>query len=129
MTQDASQLNPSCTFVGKICLVSVNRLLGSGSGQRKLQNGSEATARKGVDLCLRNSRIALLRADASLVAHSMLGILVVIPLGEILMQVIKASRRWMAFITVSIILAIGAFYELIEWWVSVWQPQSSAINS
>ena len=53
------------------------------------------------------------------VAHFMLGFLVAIPVREILMQVIKASRRWMAFITVSIILAIGAFYELIEWWVSV----------
>jgi putative membrane protein len=53
------------------------------------------------------------------VAHFMLGFLVAIPVREILIQVIKASRRWMAFITVSIILAIGAFYELIEWWVAV----------
>ena len=29
------------------------------------------------------------------------------------------SRRWLAFITAAIVLAIGAFYELIEWWVAV----------
>ena len=51
------------------------------------------------------------------VAHFMLGFLVAIPVREILMQVIQTSRRWLAFITASIILAIGAFYEFIEWWV------------
>ena len=35
------------------------------------------------------------------------------------MQVIQASRRWLNFITAAIVLAIGAFYELIEWWVAV----------
>ena len=29
------------------------------------------------------------------------------------------SRRWLAFITAAIVLAIGAFYEFIEWWVAV----------
>jgi putative membrane protein len=53
------------------------------------------------------------------VAHFLLGFLVAIPVREILVQVVKASRRWIAFITASIILAIGAFYELIEWWVAV----------
>jgi putative membrane protein len=53
------------------------------------------------------------------VAHFMLGFLVAIPVREILMQVIQTSRRWLAFITVSVILAIGAFYELIEWWVAI----------
>ena len=53
------------------------------------------------------------------VAHFMLGFLVAIPVREILMQVIQTSRRWLAFITASIILAIGAFYELIEWWVAI----------
>ena len=35
------------------------------------------------------------------------------------MQVVQASRRWMNFLTVSIVLSIGAFYELIEWWVAI----------
>jgi putative membrane protein len=53
------------------------------------------------------------------VAHFMLGFLVAIPVREILMQFIQTSRRWLGFITASIILAIGAFYELIEWWVAI----------
>jgi len=53
------------------------------------------------------------------VAHFMLGFLVAIPTREILMQVVKTSSPWLAFLTASIILAIGAFYELIEWWVAV----------
>ena len=53
------------------------------------------------------------------VAHFMLGFLLAIPIKEILMQFVTASRRWMNFLTAAIVLAIGAFYELIEWWVSV----------
>jgi putative membrane protein len=53
------------------------------------------------------------------VAHFMLGFLVAIPVREILLQFVQTSRRWLAFITCSIILAIGAFYELIEWWVAM----------
>ena len=52
-------------------------------------------------------------------AHFMLGFLLGIPIREILMQFIQASRRWLNFITASMVLAIGAFYELIEWWVAV----------
>ena len=61
----------------------------------------------------------LKRNDYDRLAHYMLGFLVAIPVREILMQVIQTSRRWLAFITASIILAIGAFYEFIEWWVAV----------
>jgi putative membrane protein len=32
---------------------------------------------------------------------------------------VVTSRRWIAFITASIVLAIGAFYEFIEWWSSL----------
>jgi putative membrane protein len=53
------------------------------------------------------------------VAHFMLGFLMAIPIREILLRYIKTSRRWMAFLTASIVLAIGAFYEFIEWWVAV----------
>lgn len=56
------------------------------------------------------------------VAHFMLGFLMGIPIREILLQYVVTSRKWMAFITASIVLAIGAFYEFIEWWVAklVW---------
>lgn len=53
------------------------------------------------------------------VAHFMLGFLMAIPIREILLQFVTTSRRWMAFITSSIVLAIGAFYELIEWWAAI----------
>lgn len=61
----------------------------------------------------------LARNDYDRVAHFMLGFLLGIPIREILMQVVQTSRRWLAFLTASIVLAIGAFYELIEWWVAV----------
>ena len=62
------------------------------------------------------------------VAHFMLGFLLAIPIREILLQFVVASRRWMAFITASIVLAIGAFYEFIEWWVAklVWPELGDA---
>src|SRR3982750_1909620 len=53
------------------------------------------------------------------VAHFMLGFLMAIPIREILLRYVKTSRRWMAFLTAAIVLAIGAFYEFIEWWVAV----------
>jgi len=53
------------------------------------------------------------------VAHFMLGFLLGLPIREILMQFISASRRWINFLTASLVLAIGAFYEFIEWWVAV----------
>jgi putative membrane protein len=61
----------------------------------------------------------LKRNDYDRLAHFMLGFLVAIPIREILIAVIRTSRRWLAFITLSMILAIGAFYELVEWWVAV----------
>jgi len=53
------------------------------------------------------------------VAHFMLGFLMAMPVREILLRYIQASRRWMAFLTAAILLSIGAFYEFIEWWVAV----------
>jgi putative membrane protein len=52
-------------------------------------------------------------------AHFMLGFLMAIPIREILGEYIETSRRWLAFLTASIVLAIGAFYEFIEWWVAI----------
>jgi putative membrane protein len=53
------------------------------------------------------------------VAHFMLGFLMAIPIREILLQFVVTSRQWLNFITAAIVLAIGAFYEFIEWWVAV----------
>ncbi len=35
------------------------------------------------------------------------------------------GRRWLAFIVVSICLAISAFYELLEWWVALLSGESA----
>jgi putative membrane protein len=61
----------------------------------------------------------LMRNDYDRVAHFMLGFLLAIPIREILLRFVVTSRRWLAFITAAIVLAIGAFYEFIEWWVAV----------
>lgn len=53
------------------------------------------------------------------VAHFMLGFLLGLPIREILMRFISTSRRWLNFLTATVVLAIGAFYEFIEWWVAV----------
>ena len=63
--------------------------------------------------------LGLARNHYDRVAHFMLGFLMAIPIREILLRYVTASRRWMAFLTASIVLAIGAFYEFIEWWVAV----------
>ena len=61
----------------------------------------------------------LARNDYDRIAHFMLGFLLGIPIREILLRYIIASRKWLAFLTAAIVLAIGAFYEFIEWWVAV----------
>jgi|SRR5688572_23371059 len=63
--------------------------------------------------------LGLSRNHYDRVAHFMLGFLMAIPIREILLRYISTSRRWLAFVTASIVLAIGAFYEFIEWWVAV----------
>jgi putative membrane protein len=61
----------------------------------------------------------LMRNDYDRVAHFMLGFLLAIPIREILLHFIVTSRRWLAFLTAAMMLATGAFYEFIEWWVAV----------
>ena len=53
------------------------------------------------------------------VAHFMLGFLMAIPIREILLHYVVTSRRWLHFIVAAIVLAIGAFYEFIEWWMAL----------
>ena len=38
---------------------------------------------------------------------------------------VVSGRRWLAFIVVSVCLAISAFYELIEWWVAIMSGESA----
>jgi len=43
----------------------------------------------------------------------------------LLRKTIVSSRAWLAFIVVSVCLAISAFYELIEWWVAVFSEEAA----
>jgi putative membrane protein len=51
------------------------------------------------------------------VGHLALGVFPVLIIKETLLRVTPLRRGgWLTFIVLSIVLAIGAFYELIEWW-------------
>lgn len=55
------------------------------------------------------------------VGHLAQGFIPAILAREILirLEVVKASKIWLNYIILSIILAFSAFYELIEWWVAL----------
>lgn len=55
------------------------------------------------------------------VGHLAQGFIPAILAREILIRnkVVTASRVWLNYIVVSIVLAFSAFYELIEWWVAL----------
>jgi putative membrane protein len=55
------------------------------------------------------------------VGHLAQGFIPAILACELLIRkhVVTASRAWLNYIVLSIILAFSAFYELIEWWVAV----------
>ena len=38
---------------------------------------------------------------------------------------VVSGKNWLAFIIVSVCLAISAFYELIEWWVALMSGESA----
>jgi putative membrane protein len=62
----------------------------------------------------------LARNDYDKVGHFAQGFVPAIVAREILMRnAVVVRRGWLAFIVVSICLAISAFYELFEWWVAV----------
>ncbi len=45
---------------------------------------------------------------------------------ELLLRLhVIARRRWLAFIVISVCLAISAFYELVEWWVALLSAQAA----
>jgi len=55
------------------------------------------------------------------VGHLMQGFMPAILAREILIrkEIVRASRLWLNYIIVSIVLAFSAFYELVEWWVAL----------
>ena len=55
------------------------------------------------------------------VGHFAQGFIPVILARELLIrkEVVKASKVWLNYISLSIVLAFSAFYELIEWWVAL----------
>jgi len=55
------------------------------------------------------------------VGHLAQGFIPAILAREILLrlEVVKASKIWLNYIILSIVLAFSAFYELIEWWVAL----------
>ena len=55
------------------------------------------------------------------VGHLAQGFIPAILARELLIRkhIVTASRAWLNYIVLSIILAFSAFYELIEWWVAV----------
>lgn len=54
------------------------------------------------------------------VGHVALGVFPAFLIREILLRLTPLERGgWLFFITISIVLAIAAFWELLEWWVSL----------
>jgi putative membrane protein len=51
--------------------------------------------------------------------HFSFGLLLAYPLREVMSAWTQLSRRWLYVMTCVIILALGAFYELIEMWVAL----------
>lgn len=60
------------------------------------------------------------------IGHFMQGFSPALIAREILIRGSYVNGRWMrVFIVVSIVLAISAFYELIEWWAALWMGQDA----
>jgi len=58
--------------------------------------------------------------------HLAQGFIPAIVVREVLVRNrVVARRGWLSFITISICLAISAFYELIEWWVALLSAEGS----
>ena len=60
------------------------------------------------------------------VGHFVQGFVPAIIAREILIRKqVVSGKGWLAFIIVSVCLAISAFYELIEWWVAIMSGESA----
>jgi putative membrane protein len=63
---------------------------------------------------------ALSRNPYDRVGHLALGLFPALVVRELLLRQTALQRGgWLYFIVVSIVLAVGAFWELLEWWVSL----------
>lgn len=70
--------------------------------------------------------LALERNNYDKVGHFAQGFVPAIVAREILVrQAVVNGRRWLAFIVVSICLAISACYELVEWWVALLSAEAA----
>ena len=68
----------------------------------------------------------LARNNYDKVGHFVQGFVPAIIAREILIRKqVVAGKGWLAFIIVSVCLAISAFYELIEWWVALMSGESA----
>jgi len=60
------------------------------------------------------------------VGHFVQGFVPAIVAREILVRKkVVSGKGWLAFIIISVCLAISAFYELIEWWVAIMSGESA----
>jgi putative membrane protein len=62
----------------------------------------------------------LARNDYDRIGHLALGALPVFTIREILLRRTPLHRgAWLTFLSLSVVLAFGAFWELLEWWVAL----------
>ena len=59
------------------------------------------------------------RNDYDRVAHFAVGFLLVVPVRELLAELSPLRARWLWAMSVTVILAWAAFYEIFEWWIAV----------
>ena len=60
------------------------------------------------------------------IAHFFQGFVPAIIAREILLRRSPLTGRWLFFLTLCFCLALSAFYELIEWWVALFNEQAAA---
>ena len=62
------------------------------------------------------------------IVHFSFGLLIAYPAHEIMIRVVKLRRGWSCVLVPCLILAFGAFYELIEMWVAlIVSPEEGAL--
>src|SRR5262249_19051297 len=59
-------------------------------------------------------------------AHFCVGLLLVVPVRELLYRLVALRRRSVGVLSVVCILAFAGFYEITEWWVAVSTSQTGA---
>ncbi|HEY0721575.1 MAG TPA: DUF2238 domain-containing protein [Gammaproteobacteria bacterium] len=53
------------------------------------------------------------------VVHLAFGLLLVVPLREVMVRIVGVPLRWSRFMAVVMLLAMAAFYELLEMWTAI----------